>query len=124
MAQGQASFLEEWSVHFWGCMPHAFGVNLPFVVVEWHDAWKDATNDVDLEGAQMGHKATTCFAAGWMLVDNEKGIQLCAEASPVESLPYRQRTLIPRAMIVAVHTQKLSAPRKRKKEDLKNETSD
>lgn len=106
-----------WSALSWGCMPRAFGVNLPFVVVEWHDAWKDATNDVDLEGAQMGHKATTCFAAGWMLVDNDKGIQLCAEASPSESLPYRQRTLIPRAMIVAVHHQKLSVPRKRKTED-------
>jgi hypothetical protein len=100
-------------------MSHAFGVDLKFVVVEWHDAWKDATNDVDLEGAQMGHLATTCFTAGWMLVDDKTGIQLCAEASPTESLPYRQRTLIPRAMIVAVHPQRLS-----KKRTKKNETSD
>lgn len=89
-----------------------FGIELPFVVVEWHDAWKDATNDVDLEGAQMSHKPTPCFTAGWMLIDDEKGIQLGAEASPTETFPYRQRALIPRAMIVDVHPQKLSKHRK------------
>lgn len=95
-------------------MPHVFGVNRPYVIVEWHDAWKDATNDVDLEGAQMGHKPTTCFTGGWVVVDNETGIQLSADVSPTEPLPYRQRTLIPRAMIVDVYPQKLSKPRKPK----------
>lgn len=92
----------------------AFGVELPFVVVEWDDAWKSSTLDLSLEEAQSGHKAVRTFTLGWVLIDDEKGIQLAGEASPKEALPFRQPSFIPRAMIVAVHPQKLSVPRKPK----------
>lgn len=90
-----------------------FGVDIPFVVVEWLDAWKDATNDASLTEARAAHKPVRCFNAGWLLLDDEEGVQIAAEVSPTEPLPYRQRSLIPRAMIVAVHHVKLAQPRKK-----------
>lgn len=88
-------------------------VKQPFVLVEWNDAWKAATDNVKAEDAIHSHRPILCFTAGWLLVDNDMGVQVAAEASPEEA-NFRQSTFVPRAMIVKVHPVKLSKPRLKK----------
>lgn len=82
---------------------------LPFVFVLWDDAWKTATDDTKLENASEDHKPEACIATGFVLVDDEKGIQLANEYSPNGT--WRQRAFIPRKMIVAVQEARLTMRR-------------
>lgn len=100
----------------------AFGVDLPFVIVEWLDAWQDSGNDASLTEARAGHKPVRCFDSGWLLLEDEEGVQIAAAASPTEPLPYRKRSMIPRAMIVAVHRVSLARPRTKKAASAPNPT--
>lgn len=90
------------------------GIDLPFVIVEWMDAWQDSTNDASLSEARAGHKPVRCFDAGWLLLDDDEGVQLASAVSPTEPLPYRKRSMIPRAMIVDVHHVSLARKPRRK----------
>ena len=74
---------------------------LPFVVVEWHDAWKASTDDATVENAGDSHNPVECCTAGWVLRENEKGIQLGGEFSPDGT--HRNRSFIMKVMIVKVH---------------------
>lgn len=80
------------------------------VVVEWNDAWtsEEAVSD---DMAVMVHKPELVTTIGWVLVDNDEGLQLSNE---FYGTTYRGRTLIPRAMIKSVTPFKLSKPRQSK----------
>lgn len=86
---------------------------LPFVLVEWLDAWKASTEDATVENAADSHKPVECCTAGWLLLDNDKGVQLGGEYSPDGT--HRNRSFIPRAMIVDVTRVKLTRPPKPRK---------
>lgn len=85
---------------------------LPFVLVEWLDAWKASTEDATVENAGDSHKPVECCTAGWLIRDDPAGVQLGGEYSPDGT--YRNRSFIPRAMIVNVVRVKLTRPRKKK----------
>ena len=89
--------------------------DLPFVIVEWHDAWKDAVGDTTVATARQEHKPIVCFSHGWVLQDDEDGIQLANEVTPSNET-YRHTAFIPRPMIKKVTLYKLSRPRKAKTE--------
>lgn len=72
----------------------------PFVEVEWDDAWKAATDDATMENAGDSHRPIKCFTRGWMLRDDEKGVQLANERSPDGT--FRGRTFVPRPMVIDV----------------------
>ena len=82
---------------------------VPFVLVAWEDAWKSAVEDVTLDNAGDGHKPITCLSAGWVVRDDEAGIQLAAEHSPNGT--FRHLAFIPRKMIVKVEAVKLTMVR-------------
>lgn len=83
--------------------------DLPFVIVEWEDAWKDAVGDTTVATAQEGHKPIQCFSHGWVLRNDEEGIQLANEYSPNGT--YRHTAFIPRKMVKKVSYFTLSRPR-------------
>lgn len=70
---------------------------LPFVEIEWDDAWKDAVGDTTLNNAHEDHNPIVCFSHGYVLMDDEEGIMLANEYSPNGT--YRHRSFIPRKMI-------------------------
>lgn len=84
---------------------------LPFVLVYWLDAWKASTEDATAENAADSHKPVECCTAGWVLLDNEKGIQLGSEYSPDGT--HRNRSFIHRPMILSVVPVTLTKPRVR-----------
>ena len=87
---------------------------LPFVFVLWDDAWKSATDDTRVENAGEDHKPMSCVATGFVLRDDEEGIQLANEYSPNGT--WRQRAFIPRKMIVTVQQARLTMVRIKKEE--------
>lgn len=93
---------------------------LPFVIVEWEDAWKDAVGDTTVATAPEGHKPIQCFSHGYVLQDDAAGIQLANEHSPNGT--YRHTAFIPRKMIVDVTPYKLTKPREKKVAAPKEET--
>lgn len=87
-------------------------LTLPFVLVHWLDAWKDAVGDVTLATAKTDHKPVECFSHGWVVREDDEGIQLANEYSPNGT--YRHTAFIPRKMIKNVTPFKLSKPRPKK----------
>lgn len=87
---------------------------VPFVLVEWADAWKSAVNDTTVETAGDEHKPVMCLHSGWLIRDDEKGVQLASEYSPNGT--YRHLAFVPRAMVVSVTPVKLTKVRKPKQE--------
>ena len=83
--------------------------SLPFVFVQWDDAWKSATDETTLENAGDDHKPIVCVSSGFVLRDDAKGIQLANEWSPGGT--WRQRAFIPRQMVVNVFEVKLTLRR-------------
>lgn len=77
-----------------------FHTHVPFVVVEWWDVWKSATDDATVENAGDSHAHIVCYTAGWVIRDNEKGIQLANEYSPDGT--HRGRTFILRELVKSV----------------------
>lgn len=84
----------------------------PFVLVEWDDAWKSSTDDTTFEDAGDSHKPIRCSTVGWLLRDNEVGVQIANECSPNGT--YRGRTFILRSMVVNVIPIKLPKVRQKK----------
>lgn len=93
-------------------MNRPFHAHLPFVVVEWHDVWKSAVDDVTVDNAHEGHKHIVCYTAGWLLLDNEKGVQIANEYSPDGT--HRGTTFVLRALVVSVTPVTLVKPRVKK----------
>ena len=85
---------------------------LPFVLVQWDDAWKAATDETTLENAGEGHCPEECISSGFVLRDDAKGIQIANEWSPNGT--WRQRAFIPRQMVVNVFEVKLTLRRGRR----------
>jgi len=79
---------------------------LPLVVVEWDDAWTTET-PATLDG-HLVHKPERVTTIGWLLKDDEIGVQL---ANEFYDETYRGRTFVPRAMVVKVTPFKLTKPR-------------
>lgn len=87
-------------------------MKLPLVVVTWLDAWGDMTTPVELSEVGKSHKAEEVTTIGWVLRDDETGIQLsgehCADGT------YRSRSFIPRGMVQSVTPYQLVKPRVQK----------
>lgn len=83
---------------------------LPLVLVEWLDAWTE-TEPTSIETVGMSHKPERVVTLGWVLLDNEAGIQLSTELFDGN---YRGRTFIPKAMVVSVTPYHLTRTRKPK----------
>jgi len=84
----------------------------PFVEVTWDDAWKSATDETTMENVGNDHKATKCINRGWLLRDDEEGVQIAAEHSPDGT--FRHRAFIPRKMVVDVDVLRVTKTRKKK----------
>jgi hypothetical protein len=82
-------------------------VPVKFVIVEWDDAWKSATDDTTIEAAHENHKPIRCYAAGWLVRDTPDAVQLGSEYSP-EDRKFRHLQLIPRGMIKSILPYRLS----------------
>jgi hypothetical protein len=83
---------------------------LPFVLVTWLDAWKTSTEDATVDNAVDSHKPVECCTAGWLLRDDEQGVQVGAEYSPDGT--HRNRSFIPRVLVVSVTPVRLTKARK------------
>ena len=74
----------------------------PLVIVKWNDAYSplgsEVTNDENLDEA---HKPLEMLTVGWLLRDNVKGLTLCAENCGDGD--FRNRTFIPRSLVVSIH---------------------
>lgn len=81
----------------------------PLVIVVWMDAWVSEEGCSD-DMAHSLHKPEEVTTIGWVLVDNEAGLQISNE---FYGTTYRGRTFIPRAMIKTITPYKLSKPRKK-----------
>ena len=95
-------------------MARSTKANVPaqFVMVEWLDAWKDAVGDVTLQTAHENHRPIECLSHGWVVQDDEEGIQLANEYSPNGT--YRHTAFIPRLMIKSVIPYNLTRKRPKK----------
>jgi hypothetical protein len=95
---------------------------VPFVIVHWLDAWKDAVGDVTLDNAKDNHRPIECFSHGWVVQDDEQGIQLANEYSPNGT--FRHTAFIPRKMIQSVTPYNLSRPRAKRLSAIQRGTGD
>lgn len=87
---------------------------LPFVLVEWDDAWVVADSPATLIQARAAHRPERLTTVGWVLQDDETGIQV---ANEFFDDTWRGRTFIPRALVAKVTPftlTKARAPRGRK----------
>ena len=85
---------------------------LPLVLVEWDDAWADATAAVTERDVGDSHKAEVIRTLGWLLKEDDKGVSVAAEYCADGS--YRGRSFIPRGMIRSMTHYRLVKPRKPK----------
>ena len=95
---------------------------VPFALVQWDDAWKSAVTDTTLETAGDDHKPVPCLSHGWVIRDDEKGVQLANEYSPNGT--YRHLAFIPRAMVVSVKPVKWTKVRQPKPKQEASELRD
>ena len=81
---------------------------IPLVIVEWLDAWTNELG-VTIEDVGASHKPMRVQTIGWLLKDDEIGVQL---ANEFYDDSYRGRTFIPRAMVRSVTHHVLAKPRR------------
>ena len=84
---------------------------LPLILVEWLDAWADATAAITERDVGDSHKPEVIRTLGWLLKEDEAGISLACEYCADGS--YRGRSFIPKGMVSKVTHYKLTKPRKR-----------
>lgn len=82
--------------------------DLPLVVVLWEDAW---CSETAVTPDHLVHKPERITTIGWLLRDDEVGVQLANEHYDGT---YRGRTFIPRAMVQKVQPYRLAKPRRAK----------
>lgn len=73
----------------------------PIVIVEWHDAYGDATEQW-FEGGDINHEPLTVQTLGYLMRDDSIGVTMWQEMSAPDGSSYRARTFIPRGMIKKV----------------------
>lgn len=83
--------------------------HLPLVLVVWNDAWVDGEATAGHAEATLKHKPMVITTMGWLLVDNDVGVQI---ANEYYEDGYRGRTFIPRAMVQSMTPFILAKPRK------------
>ena len=83
----------------------------PFVIIEWDDAWADATTAVTLKDVGDSHRPEVIKTTGWLLKEDEAGVSLANEVCGDGS--YRGRTFILKAMIRSVIRVNLAPIRKK-----------
>lgn len=84
---------------------------LPLVVVEWDDAWAISDTPATPDEARISHKPEPVVTIGWVLHQDEVGIQV---ANEFYDGSFRGRTFILASMIRSVTPYKLSRPRRSK----------
>lgn len=84
--------------------------NAQLVIVKWNDAWVKE-DSVTVADARSRHKPTVITTIGWLLIDDEVGVQIANEH--YDDL-YRGCTFIMRCMVISVKPYKLTVPRKKK----------
>lgn len=80
------------------------------VLVEWWDAWADS-EPISLQNVATSHKPMLVRTLGWVLYENEEGIQIANESYEDN---FRGRSFIPRAMLKSVIPYQLTKPRVKK----------
>lgn len=76
---------------------------IPFVIVEWDDAWQDQENFATATAVKGSHAPMPIETHGWLLVDDEVGVSIANERSYQDGQPvYRGRTFILRSMVKEV----------------------
>lgn len=90
-------------------------MTLPLVVVVWQDAWGDMTTPVELSEVGKSHTPELVTTIGWVLRDDDTGIQLSAEQCADGT--YRSRSFIPRGMVQSVTPYRLTKPRTKRIDD-------
>lgn len=73
----------------------------PMVIVEWHDAYGDSSEQW-FEGGEVDHNPLTVKTLGYLMRDDERGVTLWQEMSAPDGSSYRGRTFIPRAMVQSI----------------------
>ncbi len=110
--------VEEQRVPYWACGSQESGVKMtfPFVVVLWNDAWIDATEPKTIEDVEAEHKPLVVKTTGWILKEDEEGIQVASERylDNLEHDIFRAKTFIPRQMIKSITPVTLTPRRARK----------
>lgn len=86
-------------------MPESKGMKLklpdkPFVLVIWGDAFKQSDEETEEDSADQA--PVLCYTVGWLVRDNEKGLAVYSEFSPEHSKPWRDRTFVPKGMLIEV----------------------
>ena len=84
---------------------------LPFVIVEWNDAWVDGTEPINLSEVAIAHKPKVIKTAGWLLRQDNVGVSLANEYYSDEDI-YRGRTFIFAPMVISVTPHNLVKPRR------------
>lgn len=84
----------------------------PFVIVTWEDAKADF-DTVTMLDAHLTHEPAIMLTAGWLLIENAKGVSVACERCP-EDDTYRARTFIPAGCNPKVVPYKLTRARPRK----------
>ena len=87
---------------------------LPLVVVEWNDAWIDGNDPANLAEAKATHKPKGIITLGYVLYEDDNGIQLANEYYEDESI-YRGRTYIPKGMVRKITPYRLTRPHAKRK---------
>ena len=85
-------------------------VKLPFVEIEWLDAWADSVTAVTVQDIQDSHKPERIVTRGWLLRQDEIGVSIANEICGDGS--FRGRTFVPASMHPIVT--ELNCARKRK----------
>lgn len=73
---------------------------LPLVIVEWLDAWGDATSAITPQDAHLTHHPEIISTLGWVLLETPTGIRVASEFCADGS--YRATSFIPSGMIKSV----------------------
>ena len=85
--------------------------DLPLVVIVWGDAWVRADTPMVKSEAAHEHKPMPVTTIGWLLIDNDEGVQI---ANEFYDDAYRGRTFVPRAMVRSITRYALTKPRMRR----------
>ena len=87
--------------------------SLPFVVVEWEDAWGDPTEVTTLTDVHVKHKPALYRTYGFLLYEDAKGVSLTNEEC-VEDKDYRGRNFINHALVRSITRLSITKARERK----------
>ena len=82
------------------------------VVLEWNDAWCDATGVVTLKDVVESHKPMCVETIGWLLYEDSEGVSIANEKCADDT--FRGRTYVLSGMVKHIRPYNLTKPRKPK----------